>query len=120
MRPHAKTSDNSLILYRTAIIQSQLTIRLAAAHKELDELLQDRKDFPINYNHYYTDTIIAKRHERFEKQILGKLPSGSDAAIQRLHLQAVFAKCGKAVAADMESLSCEEALDCVLAIYKVI
>lgn len=95
-------------------------MRRAAANKELDELLQDRKDFPINYNHYYTDTITAKRQERLQKQVLDKLPAGTiDMALCHSDFQRAFHKWGTSATADMEAFSCEEALDSLLAIYKV-
>lgn len=95
-----------------------MSARSAAAHEELGKLLRDKQDFPINYNHYYTDTIAAKLRERLRKQVLASLPAKSDAAAYKQVKQA-FDKWGNSASADMGEVAAEEALDCLMAIYKV-
>lgn len=100
--------------------------RRQAALEELDRLLEDRKDFPINYNHYFTDTVHKKRQERIQSQ-LGHHAStemyASAGMISRADIPSIIEETvsswGKSVTADMEQFSCEEALDSLLAIYKV-
>ncbi|TAQ90934.1 hypothetical protein B7494_g709 [Chlorociboria aeruginascens] len=41
--------------------------RRAAAFKELDLIMEDVGSYPINYNHYYTDTVSKRRDERQRK-----------------------------------------------------
>lgn len=107
-----------------------------AALEELDKLLQDRKDFPINYNHYYTDTIHKKRQERFQSQLEKHMDVGGQIGMGQafevpdgkvyhdsVHFPTVISETvsnwSKSVTPDMEKFSCEEALDSLLAIYKV-
>ena len=42
---------------------------------ELARLIQDVKEFPINYNHYYKDIIEAWRQERLKAQLESLVPS---------------------------------------------
>lgn len=93
---------------------------MAAAHDELNKLLQDRRDFPINYNHYYTDTITAMRRDRLQKQLLEKSGSLNTKGYSHVeYVKMAFDKWRASSTADMEEFSCEEALNCLLAIYKV-
>lgn len=101
-----------------------LKTRLKAALDELDKLLQDRKDFPINYNHYYTDTVHKKRQDRIQSQIETQVDgafSNNMVRKERAHdiVKESISIWSQSVTADMEAFSCEEALDCLLAIYKV-
>ncbi|KAL1871944.1 hypothetical protein Daus18300_004580 [Diaporthe australafricana] len=89
---------------------------------ELGKLLFDRKSFPINYNHHYTDTIHQKRRERITKQLEKHMPDvytlrhldGPKKVIEK-----ALQHWGTSAPVDMEDFSCEEALDCLLAIYKL-
>lgn len=95
-----------------------------AALDELDKLLADCKSFPINYNHYYTDTIFKKRQERLERQLEKHVPADFlmkrwDNAAAEVVVSETVQSWGVTATADMEAFSCEEALDCLLAIYKV-
>lgn len=98
-----------------------MSARSAAAYEELGSLLQDKQDFPINYNHYYTDTIAAKRRKRLENQILEKIPDILEKATHYVKpcAKQAFDSWGNSASADMEEVGAEEALDCLLAIYKV-
>jgi hypothetical protein len=40
----------------------------------LTSFLVDAQDFPINYNHYYTDTVHMKRQQRMVNQLEGFAP----------------------------------------------
>lgn len=50
------------------MIADAMNGRRRAALKELCKLIKDKNNAPINYNHYYTDTIHKKRVERIEAQ----------------------------------------------------
>lgn len=101
--------------------------RHQAALEELEKLLQDRTDFPINYNHYFTDIIHKKRQERLQIQ-LGQHADVADKYVSEGFIddedvphiiRDAVSKWGNSVTSDMEKFSCEEALDSLLAIYKV-
>ncbi|TLD36907.1 dynamin family protein-like protein [Venturia nashicola] len=74
-------------------IQDVLKLREEQAMAELDRIMEDVQAYPINYNHYYTDVVKKGREKRMEA-------SNEDKP-------------------DVERHGCEEALDCLLAIYKV-
>jgi hypothetical protein len=113
--------------------------RRTAALAELDRLMQDARDFPINYNHYYTDNIKKNRQERMKTRVSDALSSGitryrgpcdqathvltqvDEEKITHLITGDGGAQGGedKAAAVDMDQLGCEEILDCLRAIYKV-
>lgn len=106
--------------------------RRRAALDELNKLIQDRKDFPINYNHYYTDNVYQTRRDRIKKQIEKHLPEQLHRSTQRCsqgdnypwidiskELASAVHLWADTATTDMELFGCEEALECMLAIYKV-
>ncbi|KAI7914003.1 interferon-induced GTP-binding protein Mx2 [Pyricularia oryzae] len=115
-----------------SIIKNRLQQRRAAAHDELRKLLEDLKGFPINYNHYYTDNLHKSRQEKLKSHLKAGKPGyfehhASMNCSRGLHYEKfdvatvvgmVSTICTKANA-DMEDFSCEEAIECLLAIYKV-
>lgn len=114
------------------MIHDALKARRQSALDELEELIQDRKDFPINYNHYYTDTVHKKRQDRIKTQIEQHIPENFHSSTQRCsagdhypwvdvnrELARAVHRWADTVTPNMEKFSCEEALDCLLAIYKV-
>lgn len=42
---------------RASLVQDALQARYDSATQEIEKILDDVRSFPINYNHYYTDTI---------------------------------------------------------------
>lgn len=105
-------------------IEPALRRRHQAALEELRKLMQDRRDFPINYNHYHTDTVHKKRQERVQAQILGHISKGSSQSPtcnsnMNDEVKNLVRLWADKSTPNMEEFSCEEALDCLLAIYKV-
>jgi GTP-binding protein EngB required for normal cell division len=104
-------------------IEEQLRARKTAALDELLKLAEDLQMHPINYNHYYTDTVQKRRRERQAKSSLSLAHNAirrsqmgySDTEALKLTLDTDL----KDIERDMERHSCEEILDCVSAIYKV-
>lgn len=99
---------------------------------ELTKLIQDKNDFPINYNHYYTDTVHKKRQERIKTELLKHVPEDTHSPIQRCsagnhypyidvkqEVDQVVRRWAETATPDMEYFSIQEALDCLMAIYKV-
>lgn len=113
----------------TSLVQDKLKARYDNALLELERIIEDTKDYPINYNHYYTETIYKRRQERNKKALTSCIGDattfGHMAGCMSNHSSARV-DVNKAIAAffqdndpNMENVSCEEALDCLFAIYKV-
>ena len=110
-------------------ILDALKARRQAAFRELELIMEDAKGFPINYNHYYTDTIHKRRQERQTASLTESLESAtkhthlpgcqSDHTSASIDVEQVVARFSTSADPNMESFSCEEALDCLFAIYKV-
>ena len=110
-------------------IQEGLKTRNKAAFQELEKIMEDIRNYPINYNHYYTDTVN-KHRQRRQKATLAKCVEN---ATKHAHLEGchsnhtsasvdidqVVENWSQYIDPDMEIVSCEEALDCLFAIYKV-
>ncbi|KAF4637861.1 hypothetical protein G7Y89_g215 [Cudoniella acicularis] len=117
----------------TSRINEELKTRHLAATNELRILMEDHRNYPINYNHYYTDTIAKCRQDR-QKAALAKsltdatttenktIPGYSAVSTHtKVNLDQVVASYSQNMNVDpnMDNFSCEEALDCLFAIYKV-
>ena len=113
-------------------LQDELKFRSEAAGKELDQIMEDVKSYPINYNHHYTDIVTKKRQAREQKSLKKCIDSSttktSTPTFLRNHgsvnstqvdVERAVQKYYQCIEPDMEKLSCEEALDCMFAIYKV-
>jgi len=109
-------------------IQDALRERNSSATRELELLMEDIKSYPINYNHYYTDTIKKRRRERDKEALADCLEnSTTNTPLPGCHSthsstsidldQAIDRYCSPADP-EMEKHSCEEALDCLFSIYK--
>ncbi|KAK7716899.1 hypothetical protein SLS63_010906 [Diaporthe eres] len=118
----------------SSMVAHVLKTRKQAALQELERLIKDKKAFPINYNHYYTDNVHKKRGKRIEAQLKKHVPEnltvyktncsmGTHYNAPQTHtkdeLERVISRWGDSVSADMEEFSCEESLDCLESIYKV-
>ena len=112
-----------------SLVQDALKARYDNAFQELKRIIEDTRSYPINYNHYYTETIYKCCQERNKKSLASCI---EDATIWE-HLEGCHSThnsarvdVDKAITAfsqdsdpNMENVSCEEALDCLFAIYKV-
>lgn len=110
-------------------IRESLKQRHENALAELEKIINEVKSYPINYNHYYTDTI-KKRQESRRK---GGLKECLKAATQHrvledcrsnhtsasIDVDQALALYSERIDPDMEKYSCEQVLDCLFAIYKV-
>jgi GTPase SAR1 family protein len=113
----------------SAHIEDAVKARSVAAVKELEQLLVDLKEHPINYNHYYTETIERCRMRR-ESQSLATcvenatihtpLPGcQSTHASASIDIDRLCREFGQSRNPDMDIYGCEIALDGLIAIYKV-
>lgn len=116
----------------TSIILDALKARHLNAMEELDRLIEDTKTYPINYNHYYTDTVQQRRENR-RKAAEAMKAKVEDAAAPDCPLpdpepfeaptstdaDKAIENYSRRIDPNMENVSCEEALDCLFAIYEV-
>lgn len=106
--------------------------RRQAALVELAKIIEDRREVPINYNHYYTNTVHSKRQKRIKTSLLQYAPGDNGTTSQSCRggrhvevvdlgkeLDKVVSRWAENVTPDMEEFSIQEALDCLMAIYKV-
>ncbi len=120
------SKDVKARLWPTRIAEA-LKSRRRAAFDELDKIMEDLRSFPINYNHYYTDTIHKRRLERQKSTLAKAVESGIEQkehtrysiTFDSVNIEKVIQSFNKQADPNMESFSCEEALDCLFAIYKV-
>lgn len=114
---------------RISLVQDRLKERHDDAIQELGKIMEDVKSYPINYNHYYTDTLAKRRLERQEKSLEKCLEDAtshtrlpgchSDHASASIDVKQVIANHSKATDPNMENVTSEEALDSLYSIYKV-
>ena len=116
----------------TSIFLDALKARYSNAMEELERLIEDTKSYPINYNHYYTDTIQQRREERRKAAEVAKVKT-EDATIAEEsssepqpppipaspEADQSIQNYSRRIDPNMENISCEEALDCLFAIYEV-
>ncbi|KAK2598464.1 hypothetical protein N8I77_011878 [Diaporthe amygdali] len=117
-----------------SMVVDVLKAREQAALAELAKLVKDKNAVPINYNHYYTDNVHKNRGKRLGDQLEKHVPNTIRPAPGRCNmgdhysvpptktkdeLGRAITNWSNAVTADMEDFSCEEALDCLKAIYNV-
>ena len=116
------------------MIVDELKTREQRALQELAKLIKDKNAVPINYNHYYTENVHKTRGKRLGDQLEKHVPNTNRPGPAKCNLgqhyyQAqtdtkdelgrAISKWSDSVSADMEDFSCDEALDCLKAIYKV-
>lgn len=128
---HDKCPKDVASRLHTSIVLDALKARHHDAMEELERLIEDTKSYPINYNHYYTDTVQQRREERRkaaealqaeidadEADGLLPLPKPTQASASTNADQAIE-QYSRRIDPNMENISCEEALDCLFAIYEV-
>ncbi|KAK2742332.1 hypothetical protein FQN57_005420 [Myotisia sp. PD_48] len=109
-------------------IRSALKSRQEAAEKELEQIMTDINDYPINYNHYYTDLVTNRRRMRGKPELAECIDAATSHQVQscnhRHAIQTVDAEKAATLFAqradpNMRKHACEDVLDCLYAIYKV-
>ena len=105
----------------TSLTQDALGVRNEASIRELELIMEDVKSYPINHNHYYTDTIKKLRQARANKVLTESINTtmkSSKYALTSTDVEQVVDRYSQRIDPDMDKYSCEEALDCLLSIYK--
>lgn len=109
------------------LIFKSLGLDAKAGRNELDRLLEDEKQQPITYNHYYTDNIQKSRQDFLRNSIEKAMREATDHEWNgKLHIsnntvdgQKLLASLQRRINVDMDLQACEEALAGLNAYYKV-
>lgn len=129
---HDKCPKDVISRLHTSMVLDALKARHDDAMDELQRLITEIKSYPINYNHYYTDIVQQRREERRKAAEAAKstLENATAAEGSRAEPQTTQASANtdtdqaidnysRRVDPNMDNISCEEALDCMFAIYDV-
>lgn len=109
--------DENVIRELQAITTAELDQAAACAKDELDKLLDDEKNHPITYNHYYTDIIQRARQQRMtrDEDYHGRMHiSNTPEDVDRM-----MASIESRIIVDMDLQACDEALSGLQAYYNV-
>ncbi|KAF1979861.1 hypothetical protein BU23DRAFT_637299 [Bimuria novae-zelandiae CBS 107.79] len=100
-----------------------------AASNELGRIVYDHKEYPINYNHYYTDIVRQYQKERDQGRLATAVENATSHTLlpgcqsnhtsAEIDIRSALDGFNRGSEPDMEKASCEEALDRLYAIYKV-
>ena len=110
------------------IIDPLMQDRLKALDLKLEEILLPYvHGHPITYNHYFTETIQAVRHQRQEKLITDRLQQrfgrGYEGPVQSvpqgIQISDLVSTVTARPEANMDKFACSEILLCMEAYYKV-
>jgi hypothetical protein len=109
------------------LILESLDRNARAGRSELDRLLEDEKQQPITYNHYYTDNIQKSRQGFLRNSMEKAMREATDHEWNgMLHIsnnsvdgQKLLAALQRRINVDMDLQACEEALAGLNAYYKV-
>ena len=114
---------------QASLVQDMLKDRYNNASQELKRLIEDVQSYPMNYNHYYTDTLHKRRQQRNKASLTSCIQDATtrnqtscnlgDHISTNIDVGKATDTYSKAIDRNMENISCEEALDCLFAIYKV-
>ena len=126
-----KCPEDIVSRLQASSVQDKLKDRYNKASQELKRLIEDVQSYPMNYNHYYTDTLYKRRQERDKALLATCIEDATSHTVlegcnSSQHTtasididKATDAYSQKNIDRNMEHISCKEALDCLFAIYKV-
>lgn len=110
-------------------MKDALQRRSENAFTEIGRIMENIKSYLITYNHYYTDTIHKKRHEREQKSLVNCIENAtqqirfsecqSDHTSAQVNVTKTAQEYFERINPNMKRHSCEKALDCLYSIYKV-
>jgi GTPase SAR1 family protein len=108
--------------------------RLEHSQAELKKIIADRMLYPMTYNHYYTITIQKLRSQRAEKNLAECIAEATyqtnyytstgiksyvPVTVDRIDTGKLKRLCSERITLNMDDHSCNDALDCLYAYYKV-
>lgn len=125
-----KCPEDIVSRLHASLIRDALRERKDQALQELRHIIEDTRYYPINYNHYYTDTLYNRRLERNKASLANCIGNATTNQVLKgcnsnehttasVNIEKAVNAYSKSNDPNMENVSCEEALDCLFAIYKV-
>ncbi|KAI3097124.1 hypothetical protein CBS147333_9398 [Penicillium roqueforti] len=114
-------------LLRKVILPALENLRHALRKGSEELLMPHQRGHPITYNHYFTETLQKTRADR-QKEAFRKalqsyfgvdILSTSEPVVHAIDIQGLFNSLVQTTIPDMTRFASEEALDCMLAYYKV-
>ena len=125
-----KCPEDIVSRLQASLVQEMLKDRYNNASQELKRLIEDIQSYPMNYNHYYTDTLYGRRQERDKASLATCIEdatshnvlvgcNSSQHTTATIDIDKATDAYSQSIDRNMENISCEEALDCLFAIYKV-
>jgi hypothetical protein len=124
---HVADKATSTALMREIFDPQLVELWKAVDVKTTELLVHCTKGHPITYNHYFTENLQKIRHERRENEVLQSIQgffnvSDVDSPHEQsgpIKLRELFNSIVQSREADMGRFASSEALDCMLAYYKV-
>jgi GTPase SAR1 family protein len=123
------TQEQTAELIMREIVDPQLQHRLVNMCTRVDSILhQYSSGHPITYNHYFTETIQNVRTKRMEDDLTQKLRNFlhlrdgevlDELNFTKLKKSSLISALSTKNEVDMDRYACGEAVDCMLAFYKV-
>ena len=125
-----KCPEDIVSRLQASLVRDMLKDRYNNASQELKRLTEDIHSYPMNYNHYYTDTLYARRQEREKPSFATCIQEATSHTVLQgcnssqhstasVDIDKAADAYSRSIDRNMENVSCEEALDCLFAIYKV-
>ncbi|TGZ77870.1 dynamin family protein [Ascodesmis nigricans] len=102
-------------------LDEAISARLKWANEELEELLMDKSSV-ITYNHYYTQNVQKNRIKVLKKQLDTVAEAAGIKAFGKVAIDGTtfWASVEDVLQPNMDDFACEEALESMLAYYKVL
>ncbi|CAG8006506.1 unnamed protein product [Penicillium salamii] len=124
---HVADEATSTALFDKVIVPALTELRRALEQGTSELLIPHQQRHPITYNHYFTETLQHTRTDRQKEQLcealkrhfnVGRL-SSAHAVDYSIDLRALLDSLTQSTVPNMTQFASEEALDCMLAYYKV-
>ncbi|KAJ5882273.1 uncharacterized protein N7529_000945 [Penicillium soppii] len=117
----------SKALFQNVILPALENLRHVLRKGSEELLMPHQRGHPITYNHYFTETLQKTRADRqkdaFRKALQSYFGvdtlSTSETVVHAIDIQGLFNSLVQTTIPDMTRFASEEALDCMLAYYKV-
>ncbi|KAK6850581.1 hypothetical protein PG987_000215 [Apiospora arundinis] len=113
----------------SSCVRDALKERRLASIEEVDKIWEDMQNCPINYNHYYTDTVKKQQLVRTKESLKMAIETATEHTVlpdcnsthtsASVNVDDAVKIYSETIDPNMENVSCEEVLDCLFAIYKV-